>query len=888
MSIKKYISRLLLLVISFTCIFIIVSFPKIVYADEYTIKGTENAENLSDFDNDYLAQRQYQMWSILKSMGMTDNQALGILGCFCCEGGGSSEAVEDCIPGYNSSDKAVVDQYIEDYCKPFAKDPTTLTKQILKNKGFPDNDIEQAQKASTMNATYTPSVDCGVIISMYFYNGVGAAGIGLSGFTGNRCASLLEFAKKNKCDWWKMENQFTWMITKPEDGGDPESGLFEQYMNDTKNLSIAECAHYWCTNYVKYEPGSSKRIDKANELSAKFLNKKWDSAYGSKIVSGAGLTASKMHTGIIDRKIIHSLIGNVLYYPQNKGYLVNKSGASNLEEINKEVYKSRIKTFNSEADNTPNYSLYELFGADLHWYRYIGESTCTPGLLDHIWSGVTQNKTSELISFDTINYSSLVYLSCQVYEGRPKVLTTADIQNGYKDPRIGRDILGGYTYVLGSIQMTICKYVNSFVAFLMGHEVLDKVTEIFTLIETSDMWTDVFKPVVFIIISFCMIAFIASLAGKAIRYAKNGSSSMREAINRFLIGFLCLIILLGSVAKPESFNDVILKTVTFVDQIFEASLSKTLSGDEVIDVTNDDLVVEAVLWKTGIFNAWCRGQFDGKEYNELYTQYAKLGKIKNKKKMAQSYDKPDANSLSGDPVFNSAEATGDVYVYVGGGKEIRNWAAYLYSCGSKYHMDYSLDSKYAENYQNGLADTMEIEFPTAKTTANDKTIMADTFRVVDAQMNISPQLYPDGSKSYNYTDAKKLETHFLLESSAMFFNTLLLAFFLPVIWLKIKNFVLLIITVFKMIWFSILELFKEGDNLKEIGTSIKESFFGYVVACLKINIMVLLYMKFVDRNLFMSIIYVILCIVVLGFSLDDARKIKYNIKQKASQAKNLF
>ena len=886
MSIKKYISRLLLLVISFTCIFNIVSSSNTVYAED-KFKGTENAENLSDFNNDYTLQCQYQIWSILKSMGMNDNQAMGILACFIHEGGCKPEAVETYYD-YSSSDKTEVDKYVEEHSKPFAKDPTTATKEILRNYNVSDDVIDQAQKASTMNASVTGN---GLIVSAYFYNGVGAAGIGLAGFTGSRCASLLEFAKKNNCDWWKMENQFTWMITKSEDGGDSSSGLFEQYMNDTSNSSLSECVYYWATKYENSSMPSEfirQRIMTANNISSTYKNLKWDSAYGSKIVSGAGLTASKMHTGIIDRKIIHSLIGNVLYYPQNKGYLVNKSGASNLEEIKKEVYKSRLKTFNSEADNTPNYSLYELFGADLHWYRYIGESTCTPGLLDHIWSGVTQNKTSELISFDTINYSSLVYLSCQVYEGRPKVLTTADIQNGYKDPRVGRDILGGYTYVLGSIQMTICKYINSFVAFLMGHEVLDKVTEIFTLIETSDMWTDVFKPVVFIIISFCMIAFIASLAGKAIRYAKNGSSSMREAINRFLIGFLCLIILLGSVAKPESFNDVILKTVTFVDQIFEASLSKTLSGDEVIDVTNDDLVVEAVLWKTGIFNAWCRGQFDGKEYNELYTQYAKLGKSKNKKKMAQSYDKPDANSLSGDPVFNSAEATGDVYVYVGGGKEIRNWAAYLYSCGSKYHMDYSLDSKYAENYQNGLADNMEIEFPTAKTTANDKTIMADTFRIVDAQMNISPQLYPDGSKSYNYTDAKKLETHFLLESSAMFFNTLLLAFFLPVIWLKIKNFVLLIITIFKMIWFSILELFKEGDNLKEIGTSIKESFFGYVVACLKINIMVLLYMKFVDRNLFMSIIYVILCIVVLGFSLDDVRKIKYNIKQKASQAKNLF
>ena len=106
------------------------------------------------------------------------------------------------------------------------------------------------------------------------------------------------------------------------------------------------------------------------------------------------------------------------------------------------------------------------------------------------------------------------------------------------------------------------------------------------------------------------------------------------------------------------------------------------------------------------------------------------------------------------------------------------------------------------------------------TTANNPDTLADTFRIVDAQMDISPQYYASGSEINSYKNAHKLETHFYKESSIMLVNAGLLLFLVPVLYKKIMSFIMLMITIIKMIYCTLLELFKEQAGLPEFTKSL--------------------------------------------------------------------
>jgi hypothetical protein len=379
---------------------------------------------------------------------------------------------------------------------------------------------------------------------------------------------------------------------------------------------------------------------------------------------------------------------------------------------------------------------------------------------------------------------------------------------------------------------------------------------------------------------------MASILKKAKKYAV-GKGSAREGIGRFIIGLLALGIMSVALARPTFFNDYIIKGVTIIDHLFANTLKGNLdpADAEIIklsDKADDDMMISAVLWKTCIFNPWCRGQFDGLNYNELYTQYAELQK--GQKAMPQDHDDVDPNDKLGTAYYNSARYTGDVEVPIGGGNNIKNWAAYLYSCGSEYHIDYHTVDKAKSG---DIVVTDNPLYPVADTTANDITIMADTFRVIDAQMNIAPQEYAGSDAVNNYEHAHELVNSFSKESTVMLLNTFLLIFFVPIIASKFKNFVLMIIIAVQVIYHSILELFKEDSGFREYGRTFKDAFFKYVIACLKGNIMLVLFMKFVDKGFVRMVIYCILCLVILSFSLNDIRRgirqFKYKVRALRSK-----
>lgn len=893
------------------------------YGGMATFSGNEKANNIFDFDGNYLDQNKYKMYCVFRSMGCSKIEACAALGSAACEGSFHSEIIEYAdkdsagneTGGHHHSEvkgslgtyknyEAYVDEWSQ-----WVRDPemrTKFTDDTMRAYGVHTSSKNTEELIEYMHlrghssdrmegrsASYSVSTTRGFTLNMGFYYdeyGNGATGCGLYGFTGSALYRLFDWADEYEMDWYDIDAQLSYLVADYNIGGYGGGGnaypvnTYHARCEASNATTIEECCEIWCKSIGSLAEGwLEKRQEAAKEIYNQFPNDGWDDDYGKKILGIAGIEAIPNRDGIIDEGIIQHYATATLLYPQNSGFLVDRTNNADLKTANNEVFKGYVNSLTGGSDTSSKYSLFELFGEDLHWYRYFGESTYTPQLLDHIWSAVDQNKTETLIKhpINTINYEAYNYLSCQVYPGRPEVLTTEDLENGDKDPRvlaIKNGWFNGYSYVLGSFKMAIAKHIVSMVAFLAGPTMLDEVVKVLEAIEDSSAW-GVIKPLIMILLALAMVGFIASLVKKGIHYAK-GTGAAKDAINRFIVGFLCLGFLFAGVANPAILNNTIRKGVNIIDNIFNSALASSIEDDEVIAIKDDSKATHAVLWKTAIFRPWCRGQFDEREYENLYTQYAN---VSDSKKMPQSHEKVDHSDQSGRAFYDSASLTGDVSVPVGGGVEIKNWAAYLYSCGSKYHIDSTLDSEKAKK----IDTSVDIYFPhsSTMTTANNPDTLADTFRIVDAQMDISPQYYVSGSEINSYKNAHKLETHFYKESSIMLVNTGLLLFLVPVLYKKIMSFIMLMITIIKMIYCTLLELFKEQAGLPEFTKSLKKHFWDFVVSCLKCCLMVTLYYMFVDRGFIKMVIYCVLCVIILGFNIKDAKKWARDAKHKFNRVK---
>ena len=593
-----------------------------------------------------------------------------------------------------------------------------------------------------------------------------------------------------------------------------------------------------------------------------------------------GLT--KIDSSVHDRGIVQSYKQKVLEYPQSDGFLLDPGHkySKMQEQKNIEVYKDYVDRLNGGSGTGSQYCLYELFGEDLHWYRYFGEETYSPGTLDHIWSMWDADRIDELKLWkDIITYDGKWYLSAHVYAGRADPITADDADNGYIDPRITYlgDPMAGYEYVKNSIRLTFAKYINSFVGFALGPELVNGLLDFIDKVEASEIWEKI-TPLLDTVIAMAIVAFIISLVKKAVMYAK-GTGAGKDFGHRLFIGFICLGMLFTFLASPSSLNNVIKKLYTFVDNIF----SETLNASYKNDINKRDIIylsegsemmsTSATLWYAGIFVPWCEGQF-GDKYVNLYTQYAELSS--GQQAMDQTHDEIDPDDLSGLPFYNSAKYTGDISVPVGDGFELKNWAAYLMSCGSQYH----IDANVALNADK-IDTSIDPVFPNANTTAGDVNIMADTFRVLDAQMNIAPKEYADGTVVGNYTESRMITTDYNASGKRILINCALLGFFIPIIYLKLKFGLLMIITPMQFIYHSILELFKEDNGVKNYFSTFGKAFMGYFVACLKGSILVFLYGTLIGATgsgLINMILFIIISIVVLSYSMDDMRKMWNNGK----------
>lgn len=915
-----------ILLISILCICILAFMPKF-FVKAYS--GKESADQIDDFDDDYVQQNKFKLWSVYKSMGMSDLEAIAALACVQAECGYRAELVEesgietreDRYGIHNPPQSNTIsarDEYIDKISRNIedANFRTRQTDDVLLNVyGVDPALIEKAHNnALTEEESHAPTTH-GYTVSLntYYVHGKGYCGCGLYQYTGNSLINLFKWCQNYGCRWFEFEYQLAYTIAPSATLHGFRGEQFDDFIAECKEEEdLNVCVEKFAKKIVNGSMPSSQiqtRQQIAAGLVEEFKGLDWDRVYGSTVLALAGRTPEEERDGIEDKSVFYENGSVVLIYPLNEGFVLPTSLDDKLLTNNQDVLRGYIKSLTENGEDTTNeYGLFELYGEDIHWYRYFGEETYTNKLLDHIWSAVEQGKADQLISFDTIFYDAYNYLSCQVYPNRAHVLSKEEIKNGQYDPRASSIWSGYFTgvdYEIGSLKLTLSKLLIATISFLMGPGIRNFVFDFISKIESDEHIWPVFRLAFLSILSIAMVFFIISMAKKVATYYKGNGSSPRDIFGRFLIGVLCLGLLIASVYNPDKVNPVIQKVVNIVDTLFDEALQEVTSDDEVIKTSNADEVVHSVLWEKAIFRPWCRGQF-GLDYEKLYTTYAEAhfdddyGDIPDYREkvdiMPQSNeDVPTVASIGDDEdgdaltraYYNSASITGDIYVPVGNNKRIRNWAAYLYSCGSKYHIDSTIDANTANSLID-MIDTEYIRFPhyTLMTTAGNKDLYADTFRVIDAQMDISPQYFANGTIVENYINSHFLEPDWSKAGNEMLFNVLMTVFFIPMIYLKLMSFILLMITLIKLAYFSIVELFKEHSGLNNFWESLKKHFFNYFVASIKLNLMILLYYLLIDIDLIHTILYCICCLVVLAFNYKDAKTAISSGKQRIDHFRN--
>lgn len=541
------------------------------------------------------------------------------------------------------------------------------------------------------------------------------------------------------------------------------------------------------------------------------------------------------------------------------------------------------------------YSLYDRFGSNLSFVEYLGEATADVTMLDHVLSQGMQGKSLDEIDIldDVLLFRADTWLSNKVYKDRPTPLYIDFLKSGYKDERVTLFLADNTGKLFTQVHANILKAISSFIVnimiFLISDKFLDIIFDIVKwVINKTDVW-DVVKYVVLFLLAVFMIFFIISLVKHAKNYAV-GRGSAKQFISRFLIGMISIGVLFMFLFNPTMFLNVSSKIATLTRGIFNEAINlthKDTDDAEVVYSTGADNQIAAVIWKTSLFEPWCRGMF-GANYKNLYTQYADVPK---KQKLAQDYqpdhDNPNLEDES-DFFYDSAGCTGDVYVKLGGTKEIRNWAAFALSTLSKYHI--GMEKYETTTTDSGTDSTTPSEpnvntFPCSMTTYRDTNLYADTFRWIDAKMNISPQYYTDEEKTVirNYGNSRPYETHVYTASWSMLWNTIMLLLLLPVVIKRLVAFLRLMVLMVEAIVYCLKEFVNEKQGLSKVWVQFKNSIVTFFYTSLQLYILIFLYEQFVGKSFLETVLYIILVFVVSAITPKDIYHAAVNAKHRISR-----
>ena len=588
--------------------------------------------------------------------------------------------------------------------------------------------------------------------------------------------------------------------------------------------------------------------------------------------------------------IPHSILADA-FSPTFNVRLTNGSvlGFDFDEVKDREQINSNILTGNANT-----YSAYQRFGPNIKFIPYFGEQSLELTIFDKIYSAVAQDKVDSLLDIKDVFDESTTTLSTIAYKDRAPALY--NLHDNRVDPRLNAASLmtrsaTGSAAQLGNLFLTLANII----VFIMNIFITDKLQiELFALIDEfmrSRVWSMIFKPAINVGMMFGIVGLIFSLVKHGKRYAQ-GKEDARPFFGRFFGNLVILGLITILAINPTRLNHIPQKIFDINTKLMAKVLVSQAQGNAVVNTnTYNTQAIESVTWQTAIFNPWCRGMFQD-EYEKLYTQYSKVGN-----KMKQSYQdleqmKNDgleehyhSAGPDGEITYDSAFMTGDVGVPLGGEKDEhgeytkieKNWALFAWSTQSIYHID-SEQARYITQNEENEDVELDLGWPNARTAPNNNQIYQDTFRWIDAKLNISPGYTYSGLKVYNYRDARPYVQTFVQEGFNALKYALLLLVMLPSIFTKLRLFIMLSILTVQVIVYGIVNLFKEKTFTQLIPKyfdSIKE----YFMVNLKITIMIILYTKLVGKansglTPFLSnLLFVLLCIVIQIVSIKNAGKV---------------
>ena len=516
-------------------------------------------------------------------------------------------------------------------------------------------------------------------------------------------------------------------------------------------------------------------------------------------------------------------------------------------------------------------SAYQRFGPNISFVPYFGEQTIKVEVSDLIINAITQDKTDKLLDITDVLGERTSVLSTVAYKNRAPALF--DLKDGRVDPRINAksfsvSFFTGRAASIGNLYLGIAKTILSVMNLFLTDKLQSEMFKIIEKIQNGPIWSGVFTPAINIGIMFGILGLIFSLVAHAKKYA-DGKEDARPFIARFL-GNVCILGVLWLLqASPTTLNYIPKKIMDINTKFTARLLTSQYSVNGITDdVTNtskpDNSAIESAIWRKAIFTPWCRGMFQD-EYQNLFTQYYKG----NGNKMEQSYQDPETTDEkyyhsadeTGNITYDSAGMVGDVTVPLGGDYFSRNWAIFAWSTQSIYHID-SNQARYILVDEEGEEEQLtNLGWPNAKLSPNNNQIYSDTYRWLDAKLNISPGYTYSGLEVYNYRDAKPYKQTFIREGKTALKLAMLLFVMIPTIIKKYEAFIKLTILSVQVIVYGIINLFKEKSFTK-IFPNYLQTAKDYFIANFKIILMMNLYVLLADTSFLYDITFIMLCFVI--------------------------
>lgn len=400
-------------------------------------------------------------------------------------------------------------------------------------------------------------------------------------------------------------------------------------------------------------------------------------------------------------------------------------------------------------DNT-KYSLYDRFGGNISFVKYLGEDTIAVNILDKYYTHVAETMGHEWLVFEGIHtawdliFKDNTQYTNIFYQGRPILKQAAyDPRTLLYKIKAPVDIGTGVEVGTANYFLLNAKIITDICTFFVDNTLLDfSFSKIKDLLNSKELKT--LSPVVSLLLFFVGLILIIFVIRFVIKFVKSGQASIKQFILNLFGALLSFGIVITLIYNPTVFMDVTKDIIVWADKNIT-----DVAGQGDPELFHQDIAASedpaslkktAQLWFDAIFQPWVQGEFNGVKYDQLYTTYAQVDD--NKK-----WDVPQ----------DAAESYGDITVPRGGDKAttgIKNWAALAYSCQSVYHIDAvdDMDIKDDPDAKN--------QWPKAAMPYGIDFIYNDDFRWIDASLKVGHIAGNNGGVAKtSYTDPWDADTY---------------------------------------------------------------------------------------------------------------------------------